>query len=75
MKTHKMKNNFLINFIDKTSTEGSNIETLAKTRKAEFITELKIREKDVYCLLIATLYRNENKNIPKSLRDQPLSSP
>lgn len=56
-----MKSNFLINFIDKTSTEGSNIETLAKTRKAEFITELKIREKDVYCLLIATLYRNEKQ--------------
>lgn len=66
---------FFINVIDKTSTECSNIETLAKTRKAEFITELKIREKDVYCLLIATLYRNENKNIPKSFRDQPLSSP
>lgn len=75
LKTHKMKNNFLINVIDKTSTECSNIETLAKTRKAEFITELKIREKGVYCLLIATLYRNENKNIPKSFRDQPLSSP
>lgn len=74
-KRTKMKNNFLINVIDKTSTEGSNIETLAKTQKAEFMTELKIREKNVYCLLIYTLDRNENKNIPKSFRDQTLSSP
>lgn len=50
-----MKNNFLINVIDKTSTECSNIETLAKTRKAEFITELKIREKGD-CVLSADSY-------------------
>lgn len=61
-----MKINFVINVIDKTSTEDSNKETLAKTRNAEFMTEINIREKDVYCLLISTLYRNENKNIPKS---------
>lgn len=47
-----MKNNIHINVIDKTSTEGSNIETLAKTRNAEFMTKINIREKDadIYCL-------------------------
>lgn len=65
-----MKNNFVINGTDKTSTEGSNTEVLARTRKAEFMTKLK----DVDSLLIATVYRIGNKNIPKSFRDQTLSS-
>lgn len=63
---YKMKNNFFINFIDKMSIEGFNIEILVKIWKVEFIMELKICEKGVYCLLIVIFYRNENKNIFKS---------
>lgn len=61
-----MKNNFFINVIDKMSIEGFNIEILVKIQKVEFMMELKICEKDVYCLLIYIFYRNEIKNIFKS---------
>lgn len=46
---------FAINVIDKTSTEGSIIETLAKTRKAEFMTELNIRARKE-CVLSGDSY-------------------
>lgn len=69
-----MIDNFLNNGTDKTSTGGSNTETQAKTRKAEFMTKLKMREEDVYSLQIAALYRKVDKIIPESFRDQSLSS-